>query len=142
MKTITRKPKPTFVCSRCKKTIDVSHTLEPNYCGGSGYGYSGNSKRKVCYDCCAVIDSKHMDKHGEMTLYLSDGDNGFKFKITNWPGTLVFLSNTGHVSKNNWGACRTDVWFRRMNFNRPTELWHGVHVGSSHQLIKCKRCKS
>jgi hypothetical protein len=73
------------VCSRCKKTIDVSHTLEPNYCGGSGYGYSGNSKRKVCYDCCAVIDSKHMDKHGEMTLYLSDGDNGFKFKITNWP---------------------------------------------------------
>jgi hypothetical protein len=146
MKTITRKPKPTFVCSRCKKTIDVSHTLEPNYCGGSGYAIkfstSGKTKHKVCYACYAETDSKFMDKHGEITLYLVSGDSGTVFKITNWPGTLVFTSNIYTVSRNNWGAKRTDVWFRRMNANGQWEKWHGVHVGFSHQLIKCKRCKS
>jgi len=147
---ITRKRKSTFVCSHCKETIDVSHTLVDGYCGGVGYARpTHKSKRKVCYRCCAKVDSKWMDKYGKITLYLVHVEPLYasgrlvNYKVTNWPGTLSFTVINSSQSKNNFGATRTDVWFLRQNgTTKEWEQWHGVHVGDDSQLVRCKRAKS
>lgn len=40
---------------------------------------------------------------------------------------------TYRTSRNNWGAKRTDVWFR---FDG--SIWHGVNIGDN-DIVRCKR---
>src|ERR1035437_6432075 len=79
--------------------------------GGTGYGI-GDSGLTYCYDCCAMRDAVTMTQTGRATLYLAE-DGAVPWRLTNWPGTLVFVAHS-HNSKwrgHNWGLTRRDVWF-------------------------------
>lgn len=121
----------TFKCGDCGKIKPVQTN------GGTGYGYADDSPDSppICYECCGKRDAEAMERDGKAILYLIRGGDG-KLKITNWPGTLTVHSQFEYrKSRNNFGAPRTDVWFR---FNGRD--WHGVNLGDS-EILRCRRLK-
>lgn len=113
-----------FKCSICNKYKPIQKS------GGTGYGRDPKTNKKICYDCCALMDKDFMKKNGEITLYLTE--NG----ITNWPGTLRFNLVDSKESRTNWNLTRTDVWFM---FD--ATVWHGYQIGDNTQICHCKRTK-
>jgi hypothetical protein len=123
-----------FTCDRCG--LQKSYT-------GIGTGYARNDKdEKICYDCCAILDTEYMLEHGKIALYLDEktvGHNGCltKREVTNWPGTLRFPVHYATKGRHNIARTRTDVWFIGPNRTR----WHGVIYGSDTQICHCKKLK-
>jgi hypothetical protein len=110
-----------FQCSKCGEWAPVlTH-------GATGYARHGS--KMVCYPCCAEIDREWMHKHGKIVLYWDT------VHVTNWPGSLKFEVWGVRVSKHNIGGHRTDLWF----LGPDGYVWHGVHIGVNHQIIRCKR---
>ena len=124
------------VCSICKAVCTPTH-------GGCTSGYGINRQgRKVCFACCAKVDLKAMQETGndsKVILYL-DMTKG-TLTVGNWPGTLTFPVLRQKISRNNWGAKRTDVWFRVPTGKGYDSLWHGVQVGEWSQVVRCRRNK-
>lgn len=127
-----------FKCADCQITAPVQTA------GGTGYATLRNG-RKVCYACCAVRDRADMEKTGRALLYLTHeterrgpqhADEVRIYYATNWPGTLrIRIGGAARHSRNNFGAQRTDVWFRHAGAD-----WHGVNIGDN-QILRCKRTK-
>lgn len=118
-----------FKCELCR--LVKTHVSDFS----TGYGIN-NQGRKICYDCCAVVDRKSMDKTGRITLYLVKKDG--KNIISNWPGTLEIPVSRLKTGRHNLARTRTDVWF----LDHQNREWHGVHIGDWSQLCHCKRLKS
>jgi len=120
----------TFKCVDCKQEKPIQTD------GGTGYALFGKSKRKVCYECCAIRDRKEMDKTGKAVLYLSmipDTD----YYVSNWPGTLKLPIHAMSKGRHNIAGVRYDVWFRFSGCN-----WHGIQYGDNTQICHCKRLKN
>lgn len=98
---------------------------------GVGFAVTDDGS-KVCYSCCAEQDKIFMRRSGYVYLYLNEE----KKCLTNWPGSLsinVFQIKKG---KHNIARIRTDVWFVFEGF-----IWHGVQLGYSNEIARCKRTK-
>lgn len=120
-----------FRCTVCKRTLPVRTE------GGTGYGLHGKAKKKVCYDCCAELDKKRMQKTGTAFLYLTKDATG-SWVITNWPGTLRFTPYLVRKGGHNWYRVeRFDAWF----IGPDGAVWHGVNLGDN-EVLRCKRTKS
>ena len=115
------------ICSSCLASI-----VKPTDTLAVGYGKNDNGE-KVCYPCCAERDKEYMREHGKITLYLDDKVD----TVSNWPGSLRIKVIDRKIGKHNWNVERTDVWFQFEG-----NMWWGVHYGSSHQLINCRRLKN
>lgn len=127
------------------------------YCGaeiapkkvGSMFANYGTDKngQTVCFACCAEEDKRDMRANGKITLYLTGVVPKIRkgyvindaWAISNWPGSLKFdpIKQRVKVSQTNWGLDRYDTWFVFEGM-----IWHGVNIGSSSQLLHCKRTKT
>jgi len=122
-------PKFVGICSQCLTRIETNEDSS-----GTGYGIDNNDN-KICYACCAEQDKQYMRDNGRNTLYLTKGDNKYKYVVTNWPGSLILPVIASSNSKTNWGHERTDVWFRFEGY-----VWWGRNIGDS-QIVHCRRTK-
>jgi len=127
-----------FECDQCKTTVVHNSTFT------TGYGYNAKDE-KICFDCCAVNDRHSMIEDGDskrLPLYLNKkpiSKNGlfYQWKITNWPGTLVFTAYCSKNGRHNLAGKRIDVWFRGPDGH----VWHGWQVGDSTTIVHCKRTR-
>lgn len=113
----------------------------PTLKAGESFGRS----RAICYACCGLNDAREMQETGRAVLYLTYEDDPLRhtshgalriYYASNWPGTLkIRIGGAVRHSRNNFGAQRTDVWFRHAGAE-----WHGVNIGDN-QLLRCKRLK-
>lgn len=115
----------TFTCDRCHQT--KSQLLGPT----TGYGTDADG-RKICFICCGSLDHKSMLETGRMTLYYSDKPHP---KVSNWPGTLVFIPSHVKLGHHNMCGKVRVVYFRGPN----DEPWSGRVVGDETMLLHCKR---
>ena len=121
-----------FVCADCgEEKVHVN----PNGCGGTGYGVGPNGE-KVCYTCCGKRDSAEMTAQGRAVLYLTVREG--KPVVTNWPGTLTLPVRAFRKGRHNIAGVREDVWFTGPDGRE----WHGVCYGRNTQLCHCKRLKA
>jgi hypothetical protein len=121
-----------FTCAKCKK--EITHESDST----TGYGVNDKNE-KICWACCGEEDKAYMIEHGKWGGYLTENKTGEgrRYKISNWPGSLVFEVRGYVHSVNNWGAKRTDVWF----YGPDGKIWWGYHVGNSHECINVRRTK-
>lgn len=119
-----------FRCSVCLS--EKHHTDEHT----TGYGTSV-SGGKVCYDCCATLDSERLKAANKGLLYLTQETPFYGFTrnahVSNWPGTFK-IPAVCRKGKHNIAGVRYDVWF---NFDG--SLWHGVTYGDMTQICHVKR---
>lgn len=117
----------TFQCCDC----GAVKVYKPD---GVGTGYAiTDGRQMVCYECCAVRDSRQMQDTGSIALYLDEQ----RRTVSNWPGTLQFPAKYIRYSRHNMAGRngRRDVWFNA--FGRE---WHGVNIGDN-QIARCKALK-
>ena len=131
-----RKIPTQFYCSKCRKWIPTPAETLKTGTGGVGYARDPETRRKTCYLCCAEVDRQYMRDHGKVTLYLT-GSREEGFKVSNWPGTLVFSRVYVRKGQHNIARTRWDVWFNFEGFE-----WYGVQYGENTQLVHCKRTKT
>lgn len=115
-----------FKCADC-------HARKPKRRNG-GTGYATIGKRKICYTCCGIRDSKRMTKEGAAVLYLSK--TAGRYNVTNWPGSLKFAAQV-QKGRHNIARTRYDSWFTGPD----GYIWHGVTYGDFTQICHCKRTK-
>lgn len=107
----------------------------------AGYGSTADGK-KFCNTCCGRIDLEELERTGRLTgyfvreVYTCDGRICYKYKFTNWPGTLAIRIEYASQSVNNFGATRWDFWFRLTGHR----YW-GWCVGNDNQVATVKRLK-
>lgn len=128
-----------FTCSKCNQ----QKTHESDTTTGYGVDKSGN---KICFQCCAEDDKKHMEQNNRITLYLTcepahkikseHGRNRVGY-VSNWPGTLKIPCTTT-VGRHNIAGVRYDCWFTDHSGNK----WHGVQYGDNTQLVHCRKLKA
>lgn len=121
-----------FTCARC----GIVKPVQEN--GGTGYAEREDGS-KICYECCAELDRQTLILEGNserLPLYLGKDEQGWK--VTNWPGTLVFRPGKVQEGKHNIAGSRTDVWFQGPDGKQ----WWGVQYGEWTQIIHCKRVKN
>lgn len=123
----------TFNCVHCGAVKPVQES------GGTGYACREDGS-KICYECCAVLDKQTLILEGnsrKLPLYLSEDSEGWK--VSNWPGTLIFrLGKRVQRGKHNIAGSRIDVWFSGPDGKR----WWGVQYGKWTQIIHCRRVKN
>jgi hypothetical protein len=112
-------------------------------------------QRRVCYACCAVLESETMTARGRTCLYLSreanvngsyflagDARRGYSYdyKLSNWPGSAAFRLLGRVRESHGYGfGRRYDV--RTFRFVGPDGyVWSGRNAGDM-QLARCKRTK-
>lgn len=121
-----------FRCSVCGAEKPQSKS------GGTGYAEYPDGRR-VCYECCAVLDRQEMvaSGHGNrLPLYLTKKDDG-SWSVSNWPGTLRFACSKPKVGRHNIAGRRYDVWFNGPDGHR----WHGVQYGEWTEIVHCSRTR-
>ena len=114
-------------------TLDCGHELVKDHSSSAGYGTNGDGI-KLCYNCCAEQDKAFMREHGKNTLYLTKDEKGWK--VTNWPGTLVFRPHYVKKGWHNIAGSRHDAWFTFEG-----HVWHAVQYGEWSDIARCKRTK-
>lgn len=123
-----------FICDICGKRYENKPPYNEHPEITPGYGNTADN-RIACYSCCAEQDKKAMREHGKIDLYLTKNEKG-AYRITNWPGSLVFCTTYASKGKHNIAGTRQDVWFK---FN--DKLWHGVQYGNNTQICHCRQTK-
>jgi len=125
-----------FTCNQCQREIVHEDSFT------TGYALDKDNS-KICYDCCAWNDNETMIKEGHskhLPLYLGKQpvpeDGSYRWKISNWPGTLAFYAYCSRNGRHNMAGTRTDVWFHGPD----GFVWHGWQVGDS-SIVHCKRTK-
>jgi hypothetical protein len=98
-----------------------------------GYGRDKDGSR-FCYACCADRDRQQMKEDGRTCLYLAKDDKGWK--VTNWPGSLVFRPSYVKKGSHNIAGTRLDAWFAFEG-----HVWHAVQYGEWTQIAHCRRTK-
>ena len=116
--------------------LDCGHEPTPDQ-QTPGYGQDKDGRR-LCYACCADLDRQVMRDEGRIVLYLSEAPDPGEWKLSNWPGSLVFWAPQLRVKKGGHfiASTRYDVWFTFEGSN-----WHGVRYGEFSQLCYCRRLK-
>ena len=99
---------------------------------GVGYGIDPETRRTMCYECCAETDRKRMRSTGRATLYLARRADGYH--IVNWPGTLDIRPLRVESGKHNIAKTRLDAWFAFEG-----KRWHGVSYGENPEVLHAKR---
>jgi hypothetical protein len=117
-----------FICSKCGEQNAV------NTGGGSGFA-TDEKGGKICFKCCAVMDSEQMAKDGEIVLYLVKNEAG-NYEVTNWPGTLRISAKKVYEGRHNIAGTQTHVWFTHSG-----REWIGVQYGRNSDVCRCKRLK-
>ena len=124
-----------------KEILECGHAESPHSEFTRGFGRDQQGARS-CYACCADKDREHMIADGKATMYLTYDEPipGLKaWKVTNWPGSLVFkVGGAIKHGRHNWAVTRRDVWFTGPD-GKP---WHGVQYGDNTQIVHCRRTKS
>lgn len=69
-----------------------------------------------------------MEQAGRAVLYLHGQDT-----VGTWNKGTVWAITRSSVSRNNFGARRTDVWFTALR-----SKWHGVNIGDN-EIVRAKR---
>jgi hypothetical protein len=120
------------------RILYCGHTPSPHSEHTTGTAHTTDGK-EICWDCCAIRDREAMIGTGHsrnLPLYLSKDDKG-QWKVSNWPGALVFTPRAIRFGTHNIGRTRTDVWF-----NGPDGfVWHGVQIGQWNQICHARRTK-
>jgi len=121
-------------CADCGATIRTKTGS-----GGTGYARLLNGD-KICYDCAAVREERHMRSTGKATLYLVKRADGWH--VTDWAGHLDYYASVtvhkhGHFSPLAGYMERIDAWF----IGPDGDHWHGVHKGHNNTVLHCKRLK-
>jgi hypothetical protein len=130
---MTEKSAPVF-CARCGKECKPTAFYSNGNPMFSGYGIMQDGT-KHCYDCCAAVDLENMNRDGKATLYLVQED-GKKWFITNWPGSLRFGPVYVKTGRHNFAGVRYDTWFGYAGYT-----WHAVQYGDDTQIVHVKRTK-
>ena len=117
-----------FICSKCNRQIGITHNL------GSGFATDGKGG-KICYRCCADLDTEFMAKEGKIDLYLGKNSAG-GYEVTNWPGTLRISVKKIYEGRHNIAGTQTHVWFVHAG-----RQWIGVQYGRNSDICRCKRLK-
>lgn len=121
-----------FVCADCgKEKVHVN----PDGCGGTGYGVGPNGE-KVCYACCGKRDYAEMTETGRAVLYLTIKEG--KPVVQNWPGTLTIPIRYSRKGRHNIAGVREDVWFTGPDGCE----WWGVCIGRNTQICRVRRLKA
>lgn len=122
---------------------------------GTGYGVDWDTGKKICYTCCGRRDEETMMREGRITLYLSRvsktaWDTAIKlagsmpplqrFKITNWPGTVIIEPTSVKESTGYGWYGRTYPIFNFWFFGPDGYLWYGRSAGYS-EIAHCRRLK-
>lgn len=123
------------------ETLDCGHQISAHSDYTTGYATDTKGK-KICYECCAKADRAQMKEHGKIWLYLSEyntpqGKYLTNYKVTNWPGSLVFNIHRIKTGRHNIARVRYDVWF----IGPDRHWWHGVQYGDNTQICRCERTK-
>lgn len=122
----------TLHCDHCGQVIVPDGVI-------AGYGTTPEGQR-LCYDCCAWSAGADMVRHGDTVLYLTgpynDRDSTKTWKVTNWPGTLIFRPTYVSKGRHNMAGTRYDVWFCGPDGHE----WHGINIGDN-EILRCKRTK-
>jgi hypothetical protein len=130
---MTEKSAPVF-CARCGKECKPTAFYSNGNPMFTGYGITQDGS-KHCYDCCALVDLENMNRDGKATLYLVQED-GKKWFITNWPGSLRFGPVNVKQGRHNFAGVRYDTWFGYAG-----HTWHAVQYGDDTQIVHVKRTK-
>lgn len=138
----------TFVCHDCGQAKPVLQN------GGTGYALDEQGN-KICYECCAERDKKHLKENDKALLYLTRKPNAPRrlersvggrvreylrpddWEVINWPGTLRFQVLSITQGEHNLAGVRFDVKFR----DHLGRLWHGTQYGRMTQVVRCRRVK-
>jgi hypothetical protein len=115
---------PANTCALCGNPLPKSQSITP------GYALTERGER-VCYPCAAKIEETSMEQTGQAILYLT------KDYVTNWTGILRFPILRRCSSHHNLGGTRIDIWFR----DKQGHMWHGIHIGHSHELVRCRKLR-
>ena len=76
--------------------LDCGHAESPHSEYTRGYGEDSEGK-KYCYDCCHARDLESIQRAEPFTGYLTRGQGGSKWVVSNWPGQKL-LTVTQHWS--------------------------------------------
>jgi len=117
-----------FICTVCKE--HKKH--ESDITTGHATNKAGD---KICFDCVKQIDLDslvNLKKGEKICFYLvKEGD---KYKVTNWPGTMVLNVDYVRKGKHNMAISRYDIWF-----TLERHLFHGVQYGENTQVCHIKK---
>lgn len=113
--------------------------MKCDYCGkeivrdGVGTGYAVvETGKKMCYACCGAYEARILRETKKLQGYLHGNE------FTNWPGTFrIPLGIYRRVSRNNFGAKRTDFWATWEG-----RRYHGVQVGDNTECAWIKEVKA
>jgi hypothetical protein len=120
--------KPTeFICTHC----DLTKPVQTN--GGTGYA-TNEAGNKICYDCCALQDSKELEQMtlGSKTVLYWDGK-----EISNWPGTLRIAAYANQTGDHNIAKTMVTVWFKHQG-----NCYIGKNYGFYSQILHVRRVKN
>ena len=121
-----------FYCDRCGKSSSLHLDFKARH------ARLGNGKR-VCYNCCGVIDRERMMRDGTAMLYLGrEFTRPHGYVVGNWPNTLRFDITDIRMGRHNLCHVRHDVWF----IGPDNYLWWGVQYGTHTEIVHCKRTKN
>lgn len=117
------------------KRLDCGHVPSPHDEHTTGYGKDSLGKT-LCYACAGERDKETMRTTGKIVLYLSADPMTGKYKVTNWPSSLVIEQVSVKEGRHNIAGTRKDIWFMFEGAQ-----WHGVMCGEYTQLVHCRRTK-
>ena len=113
----------------------VSERARDGYSGGTGYGMTPGTRRRLCYQCCADRERAHMIETGEAVLYFCLKPH----RVTDWGGRLEFPAF--NITHSNGRAGRYPYQITSGRFRGPDgKLWAFRNQGDQ-QLARCKRLK-
>jgi len=128
----------TTVTQRCAE-CDTELNRDPKSIA-AGYAVMAEDNRKVCYNCAAWHEQKHMDENGVMVLYFDEGN---KRVVTNWTGTLSYpvsgvVQQRARYSSSGERIRRLDMWIWHNG-----AWWHGVNGSADNQqCVTFRRLKT
>lgn len=114
-------------------------------------------RRRICYACCAILETETMIARGRTSLYLSregakPGEYGthtrriplgieqYNYKLSNWPGSADFQF-VGRVKESKGRGFGGSYPVHTFRFKGPDGfVWSGRNAGDM-QMARCKRTK-
>ena len=118
------------------RILDCGHTPSAHSEHTTGTAHTRDEK-EICWTCAALMEIGEMCKAGKATLYWSKYASPVGWRVSNWPGFLMFEHIRVTSGQHNIGRTRDDVWF----VGPDGYIWHGVQIGEWNQILHAKRTK-
>ena len=115
---------------------DCGHVAKPDGIS-TGYGVERDTGKKICNECCGILDKEYLLANGKLSGYFSKNKDG-KWEFSNWPGTFRIPAHYAKKSNHNFAGRngRTDFW---CTFEG--DLYHGVQIGHLNECATIRKIK-